>query len=117
ATITVTYVFPNDLPAGTKWYKYIETNPVGQQWVEYPNAIILGNTVTVQLTDGGQGDQDGTANGVILDPSGPVQQQASPVSSGGGSTGGVPVGPLAVILSAVLVWLKIRKRRGAEGTN
>ncbi len=106
ATITVTYIFPQNLPAGTKWYKYIETNPVGQQWVEYPNAVIIGNTVIVQLTDGGQGDQDGIANGIILDPSGPVQQSSSPVSTGGGSSGGIPVNPLAIGLITILVLLK-----------
>ena len=110
ATITLTYVFPNNLPPNTKWYKYIETNPVGQQWVEYQNAVIVGNTVIVTLTDGGQGDQDGTVNGIILDPAGPVQQQPAPFSSGGGS-GGVPVSPLVVILSAVLILLKTRKRK------
>jgi hypothetical protein len=109
ATITVTYIFPQNLPAGTKWYKYIETNPVGQQWVEYPNAVIIGNTVIVQLTDGGQGDQDGTENGIILDPSGPIQQPIIPISSGG--SGGVPVEPIAVVIVGLLLLIKTIQRK------
>ena len=35
-------------------------------------ATISGNTVTLHLTDGGLGDADGTANGVIVDPVVPV---------------------------------------------
>src|SRR5260370_40536492 len=34
-------------------------------------ATIAGHTVTLNLTDGGAGDEDGVANGVITDPGGP----------------------------------------------
>jgi hypothetical protein len=36
-------------------------------------ATISGNTVTLHLTDGGPGDEDGVANGVIVDPVIPVR--------------------------------------------
>jgi hypothetical protein len=36
-------------------------------------ATISGNTITLHLTDGGLGDADGNANGVIIDPVVPVR--------------------------------------------
>src|SRR3954451_1602308 len=36
-------------------------------------ALISANTVTLHLTDGGLGDADGVANGVIVDPTVPVR--------------------------------------------
>ena len=55
--------------------------------------------VTLTLVDGGPGDADGVANGVIVDPSGPgfgegtgtdgsqVDDNSKPISSGGGGGG------------------------------
>jgi len=73
------------------WYKY---NPIDDTWNIYTDATIVG-TVTVNgqtytridltLTDGGDGDFDGMANGIIVDPSGlgPITGVSS-VSGGGG---------------------------------
>ena len=55
------------LPPGsapTAIYKYINGSYVDVTSI----ATISGNTVTLHLTDGGLGDEDGTANGVIVDP-------------------------------------------------
>lgn len=41
---------------------------VNGTWVEVTDAVIAGNTVTYELTDGGPLDSDGVANGVIVDP-------------------------------------------------
>jgi hypothetical protein len=42
--------------------------------------------VTVEVKDGGYGDADGVANGIIIDPSG--LSPAPPVSAAGGGGGG-----------------------------
>lgn len=71
-TATVRITFPS---TGTRYYK---ATPSG--FTEYSQAVISGNTVTLTLTDGGEGDMDGVANGVIDDPGG----LASPTTSQGG---------------------------------
>ncbi|HDN97626.1 MAG TPA: transporter, partial [bacterium] len=88
-TVVVSIFIPGNYTGN--WYKY---NPVDNTWTIYPNAEIVG-TVTVDaqtytridltLTDGGDGDFDGEANGVIVDPSGfgPITGVSS-VSGGGG---------------------------------
>jgi hypothetical protein len=75
-TATVKVTFPSGIPAGSKVFK------VGSAgFKEVGNPAIQGNTVTLTLTDGGAGDSDGVANGVIVDPVG----VAIPVASGSGS--------------------------------
>ena len=71
ATVVLTY--PEALPAGTLYYKFGRThaNPT-PHWYEFSGAVINGNTITLTLTDGGEGDDDLTANGVIVDPGGPA---------------------------------------------
>ncbi|MCD6221896.1 hypothetical protein J7K25_07045, partial [bacterium] len=88
-TVVVSVYLPGNYTGN--WYKY---NPVDETWTIYPNAEIVG-TVTIDgqtytridltLTDGGDGDFDGEANGVIVDPSGfgPITGVSS-VSGGGG---------------------------------
>lgn len=69
ATATVTVYFAAPLPEGTVWYKY---NTV-DGWLDYSaNAVISADRKSVSLTlvDGGVGDADHTANGIIVDPSG-----------------------------------------------
>jgi len=71
ATVVLTY--PEPLPAGTQYYKFGRTqaNPT-PHWYVFSGAVISGNTITLTLTDGGAGDDDLTANGVIVDPGGPA---------------------------------------------
>ncbi len=71
ATVVLTY--PEPLPAGTRYYKFGRTqaNPT-PHWYVFSGAVISGNTITLTLTDGGAGDDDLTANGVIVDPGGPA---------------------------------------------
>jgi serine protease len=69
-TITLTIVFPGALPAGTAWYWH---NPGSADWVEITGAVDwTGPTATWNITDGGIGDSDAMANGVIDDPLGPA---------------------------------------------
>lgn len=86
ATVTVTITLPASVPAGTKYYKIDSSG-----FHEFADAVISGNTVTLDLTDGGALDDDGTANGVIVDPGGvavPVSSSSSGGSSSSGSGGG-----------------------------
>jgi len=67
------------LPPGsapTAIYKYINGSYVDVTSI----ATISGNTVTLHLTDGGLGDEDGTANGVIVDPVVPLHFPPSTVT-------------------------------------
>jgi len=81
-TVTVTLTYPAVLPAGTRIFKYSD----GDGFVEMSSAVISGSTVTLTLTDGGEGDADGVANGTIVDPVGPATpEQARKRSSSGGS--------------------------------
>lgn len=88
--ITVTITFANAIPSGSQVYKV--SNSGGYQL--FPNAVINGNQVTLTLTDGGLGDDDGTANGVIVDPvaiAEPVNTTSTGSSGGGGGGGSLPV--------------------------
>ena len=59
----------------SKWYKY---DPIADRWYDFSAyAKFAGDrrSVTLTLTDGGPGDADGVANGVIVDPAGIVEVQ------------------------------------------
>ena len=82
STATIVLTYPEDLPAGTRYYKYGPTadNPT-DHWYAYPGAVISGNTITLTLTDGGAGDSDLSVNGIIDDPGGPawITQDVAPI--------------------------------------
>jgi hypothetical protein len=70
-TITVTLT----LPAGAQPSTYYKWNQSAGTFSPFMfdgdnGASISGNVVTLYLTDGGAGDQDGQANGIIVDPGG-----------------------------------------------
>lgn len=67
-TATVIVYFSQAAPDDAQWYKY---DPE-QGWVVYPYARFAADrmSVTITLEDGGEGDEDGVQNGVIVDPSG-----------------------------------------------
>ena len=73
----------------SKWYKY---DPIAGTWHDfsaYARFAADRRSVTVTLCDGGPGDADGVANGVIVDPAGVVEEaDAETVGSGGGAGGG-----------------------------
>ena len=91
--------FSEPLPAsGIAWYKYDSVNNV---WSDFSDNVTINpakNALTLYLTDGGSGDSDGLANGIIIDPSGLVviedspddEESAPPAAgaSGGGGGGG-----------------------------
>lgn len=76
--ITLTLVV-HDGPMATGYWKYGPTpDDAEAHWYEFgydpatgTGAEILGRTIRLHLVDGGRGDGDLTANGVIADPGGP----------------------------------------------
>lgn len=71
-TAEVTVYLPEPAPAGYTWFKY---NPESG-WTDFSEYAVFNadrTTVTLTLVDGGLGDDDGTADGVIHDPSGLVE--------------------------------------------
>lgn len=79
---------------GSSWYKYDLVNGWTEYSADYPDNVQFsadGRSVLLRLVDGGDGDSDGKANGVIVDPSGPgalIAALTSPGSSVGGGGGG-----------------------------
>jgi outer membrane protein assembly factor BamB len=84
----VTIYLPEAAPLGYAWYKYGSN----KGWYDYSDHAVFnpGRTeVTLTLMDGDTGDDDGVANGMIVDPSGLGMPPAGPVSpTGGGDSGG-----------------------------
>jgi hypothetical protein len=82
STLNFTLTLPSAAPAGATLYKYGPTfSDATPHWYSLP-AGFDGKTVTFSITDGGLGDDDLTANGVIADPSGvavPGGRRAIPV--------------------------------------
>ena len=70
AEATVTVHLSEPAPEGSKWYKF---DPIAGTWLDYSDHAVLSSdrrSVSLTLVDGGIGDLDGTANGIIIDPSG-----------------------------------------------
>jgi hypothetical protein len=88
-TATVVIHLANPAPVGYKWYKY---NAVTRKWIDYSATDVNGtkgavfnaarDQVTLTLVDNGPGDDDGSQNGIIADPSG-VGAASSSISAGG----------------------------------
>lgn len=90
-TAVVTIVFPSAVPAGTQYWKY----HVPGGWIDVTS--LLGdndgdNVLTLTLTDGGLGDEDSAANGVIVDQGGP----GIPAGGVGGTV--YPVDKLSILM-------------------
>lgn len=89
--------FDKPLPNGYQFLKY--NSQLG--WYVYPDVLLSADRMTanVTLVDGGKGDDDGLANGIIVDPGGfgiaatntptsnGYQTISSPSSAGGGGGG------------------------------
>jgi len=73
---TIRIYFSGDIFASDVFYKYDTING----WYDYSEHTTFnddGQSVTLEVKDGGYGDSDGLANGIIVDPGG--------IASGGGS--------------------------------
>ncbi|MGB6376833.1 MAG: PKD domain-containing protein [Syntrophobacteria bacterium] len=85
ATTTVTIFLPSPAPDDYGWYKYNDT----AGWFDYNGNAAFNPTrdqVTLTLEDGGTGDDDRVANGIIVDPSGLGTSSSSSGSSTGTTT-------------------------------
>jgi hypothetical protein len=124
ATTSVTLHFSKKVPQDAKLYKY----NLDSGWQVYENAVFASNgkSVTLVLTDGGPGDEDGIVNGVIVDPSGVAYPDSTTsaddslttgATSGGGgsgggggcfiSTGADGLGLLGTIVSRAALWMAL----------
>jgi predicted extracellular nuclease len=65
-TATINVTLPS-IPDFLAWLKHTATGG----WDIYPH-VLVDSTFSFDVTDGGMGDEDGVANGVIVDPSGPA---------------------------------------------
>ncbi len=72
-TATVKIHFSEAAPRNSRWFKY---DPISGSWYDFSALARFASdrrSVTLTLTDGGNGDADGIANGVIVDPAGLVE--------------------------------------------
>ncbi|MCK4476272.1 MAG: VWA domain-containing protein [Methanophagales archaeon] len=75
-TVNITIAFPQDIPTTAQYWKYgpneSVNNPQPERWYQISMGSNDGdNIITIKLTDGGIGDDDGVANGIIVDQGGP----------------------------------------------
>lgn len=88
ATVTVRVYFSGGVLEDDAFYKYDTING----WYNYSNHATFngdGESVTLQIQDGGFGDSDGVANGIIVDPGGIA---SAGIVVGGGSVGDTGAG-------------------------
>jgi chitinase len=67
---TVTLYFSEAAPSGSRWYMFDTVASVWADFSTYANFASDRRSVVLTLADGGPGDADGIANGVIVDPGG-----------------------------------------------
>ncbi|MCK4858765.1 MAG: hypothetical protein KAT58_12395, partial [candidate division Zixibacteria bacterium] len=94
ATATMRIYYAEPIPSGMTFYKYDTING----WADYSQHTTFnddGLSITLEVKDGGYGDTDGNANGIIVDPGGLGSSGTegsggvdSAVSGGGPSGGG-----------------------------
>jgi hypothetical protein len=76
ATASVKIYFSEDISNATHFYKFDTVDG----WQDYTENVIFnedGRSITITITDGGFGDSDGIANGIIVDPGGLVTIESS----------------------------------------
>jgi CSLREA domain-containing protein len=73
--LTVTMTLPVEISGPVHYWRYNLTTKQWYQWDYDPTsdtgAQIVGDTITLHFVDGGRGDDDGAANGTIVDPGSP----------------------------------------------
>jgi hypothetical protein len=83
ATVLVRVYYSGDISEATRYYLYDTVNG-WQDYTQYTTFNPDGRSVTVELKDGGHGDSDGVANGIIVDPGGVVGAATGADSGAGG---------------------------------
>ena len=89
----VTVYLSEPAPEGSQWYKYDPVEEIWQNVGDYAQISADRRSVSLILEDGGFGDADGLANGIIVDPSGvgiaaAIGSLGSSAISGGSGGGG-----------------------------
>ncbi len=113
---TMSIEYPAALPANAKYWKFGPTKAnTTPHWYNLPSTV-NGKVLTVQIVDGGDGDDDMVANGQIADPGGAGWLADVPVDPGTPGTGAaVPVPALGLwsllSLSGLLGLLAAGRRR------
>jgi hypothetical protein len=115
-TATVTIYLQEPAPEGYDWVKYSEEQG-WQNYTEHAEFNADRTEITLTLQDGGIGDADPTANGLIRDPSG-LGIATTTTGGGSSSSGGCSIAPhaepgmewLLLLMAPVLVAL-IRRLR------
>ena len=82
----ITVYFSEPAPEYSHWIKY---DPIEATWTDYSDQIDFSEdrySVTLYLEDGGEGDADGIANGIIVDPAGLGVDLADSAASTSGGT-------------------------------
>lgn len=99
AAATVVVYFSDPLPDTYKWYKY----DLVKGWYVYGGAAFSADrrSLTFTVIDGGDGDTDGLANGIIVDPVGAGSDGTSAVSVPVSGSAGIAGGGGVCFVSAV----------------
>jgi hypothetical protein len=88
--------FSEPAPEGGRWFKY---HPIEATWTDYSSQTVFSSdrrSLTLYLEDGGEGDADGMANGIIVDPSGVAVS-----SFGSGTSGGDVIDAVGCFINSV----------------
>ena len=97
ASVVLHYYFETELDAASRWQQYRVATHELVELSDY--ATISGKRIEVMLVDGGEGDLDGTANGVLITASGlSLSESISSGSGSGGGGGGGAVGWLTLFV-------------------
>ena len=83
ATVQVRVYYSEDISGAVGYYVYDTVNG-WHDYTQYATFNPDGRSITVELKDGGQGDSDGVANGIIVDPGGVVGAATGGLDSGSG---------------------------------
>ena len=87
ATAEVTFFFSEPIPEGAVWYHYDTITG----WDAFSDGARISadrKSAVIELTDGGNGDSDGVANRIIVDPSGPGVRDSDTGDGDDGDTSG-----------------------------
>lgn len=90
-SVDVQLTYPTAIPNGANVYKITDSG------FEEFAANFSGDVATITLVDGGVGDADGTANGVIVDPV-TIGESTTSDNSGGGNFGVLLLGLMAMLV-------------------
>jgi hypothetical protein len=110
-TVTITIHYPNPIPIGAQYWKFGPTpGNATPHWYVIP-ATISGSTVMFTVTDGALGDDDVTANGVIVDQGGPGIGEAPQTAAAVPALDRNLLALLAALLAAAALWMTRARTR------